>query len=86
MYLLSSIGGIVAIPIAIAVCAIICFYKGRKNWMSGTIVTIRDINGIPIREEESEVRKSWFQIGANIFGLMLLAASIGIYIWMYLEK
>jgi len=86
MYLLSTIGGIVAIPIALFIVSLICFYKGHKQWVSGTIITTMPRDGGPVTRTESKARKSWFQIGANIFGLICLGASIGIYIWMWLEK
>jgi len=86
MYLLSSIGGLIAIPIFLLVCSAVSFYKGYKQWVSGTIVIIRDINGIPIREEERKERMGYFEIGANIFGIMFLVFAIISYLIMWFEK
>ena len=86
MYLLSSIGGIVAIPIGILICAVYSFYKGNKVWRSGTTITHTPRNGGPVTRTHSDKRMNWFSIPGNIIGLMLVVAAIGIYFWMWSEK
>lgn len=74
------------IPIAFLLASLYSFYKGYKQWTSGTIITHNPRYGGPVTEEESKKRMSWFSIGANIFGLIFLALSIGSFIAMQAER
>lgn len=74
------------IPIAFLLASLYSFYKGYKQWTSGSIVTHVPRDGGPIIRKESDKRVSWFSIGANIFGLIFLALSIGSFIAMQAER
>ncbi len=74
------------IPIGILIASIISFVIGNKQWKSGTVVTERNAQGIPIGEKDSTKRMAWSSIGANIFGLIFLAIAIAVAVVMYLEK
>lgn len=74
------------IPIAFFLAAVYSFYKGYKQWTSGTIITHVPRDGGPVTRTESDKRMSWFSIGANIFGLIFLALSIGSLIVMIGER
>ncbi len=74
------------LPIGILIVSIISFVIGNKQWKSGTVVTVRDGSGIPVGEKDSSKRMPWTSIGANWFGIILLAISIGIAFWMYQDK
>jgi len=74
------------IPIAFLLASLYSFFRGYKQWTSGTTITDRNAQGIPIGEHDSKERMSWFAIGANIFGLILLALAIGSYIIVQGEK
>lgn len=74
------------IPIACLIAAIISFYKGYKQWKSGSIVTHVPHTGGPVTRTESDKRVSWFSIGANIFGLIFSALALGSFITMLAER
>ena len=74
------------IPIGFLVAAIISFYKGNKQWKSGTTTTTMDPRGGKVTRTDSSKRMPWTSIGANIFGLIFLALAICSFIWMQLEK
>ena len=74
------------IPICFLLAAIWSFYKGYKQWTSGSIKTTMPPLGGPVKREESDKRVNWFTVGANIFGLILLALAVGSYIMVQSEK
>jgi len=74
------------IPIAFLLCALFSFYKGYKQWTSGSVLTTMDPKGGPVKRDESKTRVNWFTIGANIFGLILLGLAVGSYIMVQAEK
>jgi hypothetical protein len=74
------------IPIGILLASLFSFYKGYKNWSAGSVKTTMPPLGGPVTTEESKKRLSWLSIGANIFGLILLALAIGAYIVVQSEK
>ena len=74
------------IPIALLLASIWSFYKGYKQWSSGTIITTMDPKGGPVTRTESDKRMSWFSIGANWFGIIFLCAAAGSYFIMLSER
>lgn len=75
-----------ALPYVFLALSLISFYKGNKQWKSGSVITSTPHNGGPVSRTDSKERKSWFAIGANVFGLMFLALAIGSFIVMLNEK
>jgi hypothetical protein len=78
-------GGLWIIPVGLFLAAIWSFYRGIKQYQSGSGGYVNDKNGVP-RWVESDEKVGFFTIGAVWFGIIFLAASIGSAIWMYLEK
>lgn len=74
------------IPIGFLLAALWSFYRGYKQWSSGTTTTTMDPRGGPVTRTDSDKRMSWFSIGANIFGLILLAMAIGSFIVVQSER
>ena len=74
------------IPICFLLAAIWSFFRGYKQWTSGSIKTTTPTFDGPVKREESDKRVGWFTIGANIFGLILLALAVGSYIMVQGEK
>ena len=74
------------IPICFLLAALFSFYKGYKQWSSGSTITTMDRNGGPVTRTDSDKRVNWFTVGANIFGLILLALAVGSYIIVQSEK
>lgn len=74
------------IPICFLLAALYSFYKGYKQWTSGSVLTTMPKDGGPVKREESKTKVNWFTIGANIFGLILLALAIGSYIMVQSER
>lgn len=82
MYLLSALGGgLWIIPVGLLLASIWSFYRGYTQWQSGSQWT--DDNGV---HHTSKEKVPFFSVGATIFGIILLAAAIGSFIWMQLEK
>jgi hypothetical protein len=82
MYLLSALGGgLFLIPLGLLIASIYSFYRGVKQWKSGSTWTTDD--GV---QHTSKERVGFFTVGATVFGFILLAAAIGSFIWMQLEK
>ena len=74
------------IPICFLLAALYSFYKGYKQWTSGSVLTKVPKDGGPVTREESKKRVGWFTVGANIFGLILLGLAIGSYIMVQSER
>lgn len=74
------------IPIGFLLAALYSFYRGYKQWTSGTTTTTMDPKGGPVTRTDSDERLSWFSIGANIFGLIFLVLAIGSFIIQQGEK
>jgi hypothetical protein len=74
------------LPIGIFIISLFSFYKGNKEWKSGTTITTMDRNGGPITRTDSSKRMNWFSIGANIFGLIFLAIAIVTFILIHSDK
>ena len=74
------------IPICFLLAALWSFFRGYKQWTSGSIKTTLPPLGGPVKREESDKRVGWFTIGANIFGLIFLALAVGSYIIVQAEK
>jgi hypothetical protein len=64
------------------VLSIYSFYRGIKQWRSGS----GGYQGNPPKWVESDEKVAFWSVGANVFGSILLLAAIGSYIWMQLEK
>ncbi len=79
-------GALLLIPIGFLIAALISFYKGYKQWTSGSIKTTMPPLGGPVTREESDKRVGWFTVGANIFGLIFLALAIGSFIMVQAER
>jgi len=75
-----------ALPYVFLVASLYSFYKGNKQWKSGTTITTMPRNGGPVTRTDSSERESWFAIGANIFGLILLAIAIVTFIIIHADK
>lgn len=58
------------------------FYRGYKQWKSGS----GGYEGNPPRWVESDKKVPFFSVGATVFGIILLLAAIGSYVWIQLEK
>jgi len=74
------------LPIGIFITSLFSLYKGNKQWKSGTTITTMGPNNGPVTRTDSSKRMNWFSIGANIFGLILLAIAIGIFIAINADK
>jgi len=61
--------------------SIYSFYRGNKQWKSGSTWTTSD--GV---QHSSKDRVPFFSVGATVFGIILLLAAIGSFIWIQLEK
>lgn len=86
MKLLSALGGgLWIIPLGLFLASVYSFYRAYQQWKSGSVWWERNDFG-PTVKRESKDRVPFFKIGATIFGLMLLVAAIGSFIWMHLEK
>jgi hypothetical protein len=82
MYLLSALGGgLFIIPLGLFLSSVWSFYRGIKQWKSGSTWTTED--GI---QHTSKDKVPFFSVGATWFGIIFLAAAIGSFIWMQLEK
>jgi hypothetical protein len=82
MTLLSAFGGgLFIIPVGLFLAAIWSFYRGIKQWRSGSTWTTDD--GV---QHTSNKRVGFFTVGATIFGIIFLLAAIGSAIWMYSER
>jgi len=78
-------GGLWIIPLGLFLASIWSFYRGIKQWKSGSGGYVNDKNGVP-RWVESDERVAFWSVGANWFGVIFLACAIGSTIFMYLEK
>lgn len=86
MYLLSALGGgLWIIPLGLLLASIWSFYRGYKQWKSGSGGYQKDSRGVDVWVESDEKVNFW-SIGATVFGIILLAAAIGSFVWMQLEK
>lgn len=85
MYLLSALGGgLFIIPLGLFLASLWSFYRGYKQWKSGS-GGYKKVGGVE-RWVESDDRVSYLSVGATVFGIILLACAIGSFIWMQLEK
>lgn len=83
MYLLGALsGGLWIIPTALLLLSIWSFYRGYTQWKSGS----GGYQGNPPKWVESDEKVNFWGIGATVFGIALLVAAIGSFIWMQLEK
>lgn len=83
MYLLSALGGgLFIIPLGLFLASLWSFYRGYTQWKSGS----GGYEGNPSKWVESDERVPYFSVGATVFGIILLACSIGSFVWMQLEK
>ena len=81
MNILSALGGgLFIIPLGLFLASGWSFYRGFKQWTSGS-AGYQGNAWI-----ESKDRVPFFSIGAVIFGLIFLAASVGSLLWMIAEK
>lgn len=58
------------------------FYRGYKQWKSGSQWSDESTGKVHTSSE----RVPFFSIGAVWFGIILLAAAIGSFVWIQLEK
>lgn len=87
MYLLSVFGGgLFLIPLGFLIASIVSFYKGYKQWTSGTTITNTPRYGGEVTTTDTKERMSWFSIGANWFGIIFLACSIVSFLVMQSDK
>ncbi len=70
------------ISVILLVSSIYSFVRGYLNWKSGSGTYV----GNPAKWVWSKERIPYFKVGATVFGIILLLAAIGSYIWMQLEK
>ena len=83
MTLLSALGGgLFIIPLVLLLTSLWSFYRGYKQWKSGSGGYV----GNPPRWVDNDEKVPYFSVGATIFGIILLAAAIGSFIWMQIEK
>lgn len=86
MNLLSALGGgLWIIPVGLFIASGWSFYRGYKQWISGSKWWGKDEQGVA-KQFESKERVGFFTVGAVWFGIILLAGAIGSFIWMQLEK
>jgi hypothetical protein len=86
MTLLSALGGgLWIIPVGLFLASLWSFYRGYKQWKSGSKWWGKDERGVA-KQFESDERVPYFSVGATIFGIILLVCAIGSYIWMQSEK
>jgi dolichol kinase len=84
--LLSALGsGLWIIPLGLILGSIWSFYRSFKQWKSGSAGYEKDARGVDVWVENDE-KVPYFSIGATWFGIILLCAAIGSFIWMHLEK
>jgi hypothetical protein len=83
MYLLSALGGgLWIIPTILFLGSAYSFYRAYIQWKSGSA----GYTGPNETWQESDERVNFFSIGATIFGITLLLATIGSIIIMYSER
>lgn len=70
------------LPFVILAFSLYSFYRAHKQLKSGSGGYV----GNPPKWVESDERVPFFSIGATWFGLILLGAAIGSFIWMQLDK
>ncbi len=75
-------GGLWIIPVGLFLAAIWSFYRGFKQYQSGS----GGYQGNPPKWVESDEKVPLFSIGAIWFGIIFLACAISSVLWMYLEK
>ena len=86
MTLLSaSGGGLWIIPLGLFLASVWSFYRGYTQWKSGSKWWGKDERGVA-KQFTSDEKVAYFSVGATIFGIGLLLAAIGSFIWMHLEK
>lgn len=77
-------GGLWVIPLITLLGSVWFFYIGYRAWKSGSRWWGKK-DGVDVIME-SEDRVKWINVGQNWFGIILFAATLGILLWMYLEK
>lgn len=86
MKLLSALGGgLWIIPLGFFLASVWSFYRAYQQWKSGSVWWEKNEYGVPVKKE-SDKRVPFFSIGAARYGLAFLAAAIGSFIWMHMEK
>jgi hypothetical protein len=86
MYLLSALGGgLWIIPLVLLLGSLWSFYRGYTQWKSGSGGWVTQPNGTK-KWVESDEKVNFWSIGATVFGIILLLAAIGSFVWMQLEK
>ena len=86
MYLLSALGGgLFVIPLGLLLASIFSFYKGVKQWKSGSTWD-EDLGMGKLVKHESDERVGFFSVGANVFGAILLVAAIVSFVIMLGDK
>ena len=86
MYLLSALGGgLWIIPLVLFLASLWSFYRGYKQWKSGSGGYQKDSRGVDVWVESDE-RVPYFSVGATVFGIIFLVLAIGSFVWMQLEK
>ena len=86
MYLLSVLGGgLFIIPLGFLLASIFSFYKGVKQWQSGSTWD-EDLGMGKLVKHESDEKVAFFSIGANVFGLCFLIAAIVSFVVMLGDK
>jgi len=78
-------GGLWIIPLGLFLASLWSFYRGIKQWRSGSGGYINYKNGVP-RWVENDERVGFFTIGAVWFGIGFLILAIGSAFWMWMEK
>jgi hypothetical protein len=76
----------ITIPILFLIASLYSFYKGYKQWTSGSVITKVPRDGGPVIREESDKRVSWTSIGANVFGVILFVLAVGSFIIVQSER
>jgi hypothetical protein len=85
MNLLSALGGgLFIIPLGLFLASVWSFYRGYKQWKSGS-GGYQKVNGVDTWVESDE-KVPFFSVGATIFGIILLVCAIGSFFWMQSEK
>jgi len=86
MTLLSAFGGgLFIIPVGLFLAGLWSFYRGFIQWKSGSGWWGTDERGVS-KWFESDDKIPYWSVGANVFGVLFIAFSIGAAVWMWLEK
>ena len=74
------------LPYITLILSFYSFYRGYKQWISGTTITNVPRNGGQVTRTDTKERQSWLSIGANWFGIILFVGSIVWIIALHSDK